>query len=78
MTILIYVKLMWYFLITLEKHPRLNKLIPPVGEQEHGMKLIANHANIPNDASDGRDIDLHLLKFEKKIASGSSGDLWVL
>ena len=53
----------------------MNKLIPPLGEQEHGMKLIANHANIPNDASDGRDIDLHLLKFEKKIASGSSGDL---
>lgn len=63
------------FLNCAQKHPRLNKLISPVGEQDPGLKLIPNHEDIPNDASEVRDIDLRLLKFEKKIASGSSGDL---
>ncbi|PON60619.1 Phosphorylase kinase, gamma catalytic subunit [Parasponia andersonii] len=63
-------------ILRIEKHPRLNYLISPVGEQKLGMKLISNHADIPNDAYEVRDIDLSLLKFERKIASGSFGDLY--
>ncbi|XP_062101055.1 serine/threonine-protein kinase STY46-like isoform X2 [Humulus lupulus] len=58
------------------EHPRLNQLISPVGEAETGMKLIFSHAEISNDGSEVRDVDLRLLKFEKKIASGSCSDLY--
>ncbi|XP_024024562.1 serine/threonine-protein kinase STY46 isoform X1 [Morus notabilis] len=60
----------------IEKHPGSKYLISPAGEQEVEVKSILNHVHIPNDVFDSRDIDLRLLKFEKKIASGSIGDLY--
>ncbi|XP_060963078.1 serine/threonine-protein kinase STY46 isoform X3 [Cannabis sativa] len=59
------------------EHPRLNQFISPAGQPETGMKLIFNHAEICNDGSEVRDLDLRLLKFEKKIATGSYSDLKV-
>lgn len=53
-------------------------MIAPVGEQKPGVQFIPNHLNIPADENDLWEIDANLLKYEKKIASGSSGDLWVL
>ncbi|KAF4355905.1 hypothetical protein F8388_012461 [Cannabis sativa] len=58
------------------EHPRLNQFISPAGQPETGMKLIFNHAEICNDGSEVRDLDLRLLKFEKKIATGSYSDLY--
>ncbi|KAH7523458.1 hypothetical protein FEM48_Zijuj06G0013200 [Ziziphus jujuba var. spinosa] len=61
----------------IEKHSRLNyQAISPVGEQEHGVQFIHNHLNIPPDENDLWEIDASLLKYEKRIASGSSGDLY--
>ncbi|KAF3446845.1 hypothetical protein FNV43_RR12025 [Rhamnella rubrinervis] len=61
----------------IEKHSRFNHhVIAPVGEQKPGVQFITNHLNIPADENDLREIDANLLKYEKKIASGSSGDLY--
>ncbi|KAF9686665.1 hypothetical protein SADUNF_Sadunf02G0013000 [Salix dunnii] len=49
----------------------------PVAEQDQiGISLFSNHMNIPADSIDVWEIDAHQLLFEKKIATGSSGDLY--
>lgn len=35
----------------------------------------SNHVKIPTDETDVWEIDVRMLKFEKKVASGSYGDL---
>ncbi|KAJ6336725.1 hypothetical protein OIU76_006576 [Salix suchowensis] len=49
----------------------------PVVEQDQiGISLVSNHMNIPADSIDVWEIDAYQLLFEKKIATGSSGDLY--
>ncbi|KAJ6708672.1 SERINE/THREONINE-PROTEIN KINASE TNNI3K-RELATED [Salix koriyanagi] len=49
----------------------------PVVEQDQiGTSLVSNHMNIPADSIDVWEIDAYQLLFEKKIATGSSGDLY--
>ena len=48
-------------------------MITPVREQELGVKLTHSHMP-PTDGSEIKDIDLSVLKFGKKIASGSFSD----
>ena len=51
----------------------------PVAEQDQtGISLVSSHMNVPADSIDVWEIDAHQLLFERKIATGSSGDLWVL
>ncbi|XP_057987575.1 serine/threonine-protein kinase STY46 isoform X1 [Hevea brasiliensis] len=62
-----------------EEHTQLksNVIYPIVGQEQKGMiNLICNHANMPADQMDVWEIDASLLKYEKKIASGSCGDLY--
>lgn len=48
----------------------------PVAEQDQtGISLVSSHMNVPADSIDVWEIDAHQLLFERKIATGSSGDL---
>ena len=50
--------------------------LSPSGEQEQAViKYELDHLTIPNDGNDVWEIDPQRLKFEKKVASGSYGDL---
>ncbi|XP_031475250.1 serine/threonine-protein kinase STY46-like [Nymphaea colorata] len=49
--------------------------LPILTEQADELPVF-DHVKIPNDGTDVWEIDLRLLKFEKKIASGSYGDLY--
>ncbi|XP_010066311.2 serine/threonine-protein kinase STY46 [Eucalyptus grandis] len=44
--------------------------------EQTGIKKEHDHLSIPNDGIDVWEIDLNNLKFEKKVASGSYGDLY--
>ncbi|KAL6492993.1 hypothetical protein OROGR_032752 [Orobanche gracilis] len=53
------------------------ELLFPAGGQGHsGFMLPPNHVELPYDESDVWESDASLLRFEYKIASGSSGDLY--
>ncbi|GAV56685.1 ACT domain-containing protein/Pkinase_Tyr domain-containing protein [Cephalotus follicularis] len=54
----------------------LVKEMPKIEQVQTGTKLISNQLNIPADRIDDWEMDASLLKFEDKIASGSSGDLY--
>ncbi|XP_077220917.1 serine/threonine-protein kinase STY46-like isoform X1 [Tasmannia lanceolata] len=41
-----------------------------------GMESVSGHVKIPTDGTDVWEIDVRLLKFENKVASGSYGDLY--
>lgn len=43
-----------------------------------GENSAADHVEIPRDGASEWEIDVKLLKFGNKVASGSYGDLWVL
>ncbi|PIA35552.1 hypothetical protein AQUCO_03500126v1 [Aquilegia coerulea] len=43
---------------------------------ETGVKANSDHVKIPTDETDVWEIDVRMLKFEKKVASGSYGDLY--
>ncbi|CAN6463934.1 unnamed protein product [Victoria cruziana] len=51
------------------------KALPILTEQADEFPVF-DHVKIPNDGTDVWEIDLRFLKFEKKIASGSYGDLY--
>ncbi|KAK9946868.1 hypothetical protein M0R45_012311 [Rubus argutus] len=60
-----------------EKNPCLDyNVISPVPEQDTGMKVISSHGSTSNEEKDIWEIDASLLIYEKKIASGSNGDLY--
>lgn len=42
-----------------------------------GINFTANHVDIPSNGSEAWEIDAALLKYEYKIATGSTGDLLV-
>ncbi|KAJ6931619.1 hypothetical protein NC652_014958 [Populus alba x Populus x berolinensis] len=49
----------------------------PVAKQDQiGISLVSNLMNVPADSIDVWEIDARLLIYEKKIANGSSGDLY--
>ncbi|XP_011034943.1 PREDICTED: tyrosine-protein kinase CSK-like isoform X1 [Populus euphratica] len=58
--------------------PKIEKnAVYPVAEQDQtGIRLVSNHMNVPADSIDVWEIDAHQLLFERKIATGSSGDLY--
>ncbi|XP_077220918.1 serine/threonine-protein kinase STY46-like isoform X2 [Tasmannia lanceolata] len=45
-------------------------------EVQTGMESVSGHVKIPTDGTDVWEIDVRLLKFENKVASGSYGDLY--
>ncbi|CAL8995485.1 unnamed protein product [Prunus brigantina] len=60
-----------------EKNPCLDyNVISPVPEQETGMMFTNGHVSSLNEEKDIWEIDATLLRYEKKIASGSYGDLF--
>ncbi|XP_021802591.1 serine/threonine-protein kinase STY46-like [Prunus avium] len=60
-----------------EKNPCLDySVISPVPEQETGMMFTNSHVSSLNEEQDIWEIDATLLRYEKKIASGSYGDLF--
>ena len=63
--------------IALQKHFWLKShAIYHVRELEQtGNKLVPSHVNIPASGNDVWEIDTSLLKYERKLASGSYGDL---
>lgn len=48
--------------------------LPPMNEP--GQTSGSDSVKIPTDGSDDWEIDIRLLKFENKVASGSFGDLY--
>ncbi|XP_034919535.1 serine/threonine-protein kinase STY46 isoform X1 [Populus alba] len=57
--------------------PKIEKNAYPVVEQDQtGISLVSSHMNVPADSIDVWEIDAHQLLFERKIATGSSGDLY--
>ncbi|KAL6295508.1 hypothetical protein ACE6H2_003650 [Prunus campanulata] len=59
-----------------EKNPCMDyNVISPVPEQETGM-MFTGHVSSLNEEKDIWEIDATLLRYEKKIASGSYGDLF--
>lgn len=63
-------------LSVLQKNPCLDySVISPVPEQETGMMFTNSHVSSLNEEQDIWEIDATLLRYEKKIASGSYGDL---
>lgn len=57
--------------------PKIEKNAYPVAEQDQtGISLVSSHMNVPADSIDVWEIDAHQLLFERKIATGSSGDLY--
>ncbi|KAH0990662.1 hypothetical protein GBA52_002145 [Prunus armeniaca] len=60
-----------------EKNPCLDyNVISPIPEQETGMMFTNGHVSSLNKEKDIWEIDATLLRYEKKIASGSYGDLF--
>ncbi|XP_008221195.1 PREDICTED: serine/threonine-protein kinase STY46-like isoform X2 [Prunus mume] len=60
-----------------EKNPCLDyNVISPIPEQETGMIFTNGHVSSLNKEKDIWEIDATLLRYEKKIASGSYGDLF--
>jgi len=55
-----------------------NAVYPVAEQDQRGIRLVSSHMNVPADSIDVWEIDAHRLLFERKIATGSSGDLWVL
>lgn len=49
--------------------------MPPMNEQGQTSESGPDSVKIPTDGSDDWEIDIRLLKFENKVASGSFGDL---
>lgn len=49
--------------------------MPPVLGQDGGMKVTGDHVSTSSEGKDIWEIDSSLLTYEKKIASGSNGDL---
>lgn len=63
-------------IFVLQKNPSLDcNIISPAPDQETGMKFINDHVNTLNEEKDVWEIDASMLRYEKKIASGSIGDL---
>ncbi|XP_009334459.2 LOW QUALITY PROTEIN: serine/threonine-protein kinase STY46 [Pyrus x bretschneideri] len=60
-----------------EKNPSLDcNIISPAPDQETAMKFINDHVSTLNEEKDVWEIDASMLRYEKKIASGSIGDLY--
>ncbi|XP_020535437.1 serine/threonine-protein kinase STY8 isoform X2 [Jatropha curcas] len=54
-----------------------NVIYPVLEQEQKGMiNFISNHVIVPADQTDVWEIDVGLLKYENKIASGSYGDLY--
>ncbi|XP_020410764.1 serine/threonine-protein kinase STY46 isoform X2 [Prunus persica] len=63
--------------ISWSENPCLDyNVISPVPEQETGMMFTNGHVSSLNEEKDIWEIDATLLRYEKKIASGSYGDLF--
>ncbi|KAL9395452.1 hypothetical protein Peur_009705 [Populus x canadensis] len=58
--------------------PKIEKnAVYPVAEQDQRrIRHVSSHMNVPADSIDVWEIDAHRLLFERKIATGSSGDLY--
>ncbi|GLT86041.1 hypothetical protein SLE2022_042040 [Rubroshorea leprosula] len=56
--------------------PKPCSLSPNSDHEDIGVQFDPNHVAIPNDGTDVWEIDMKHLKFEKKVASGSYGDLY--
>ncbi|KAG6774776.1 hypothetical protein POTOM_022145 [Populus tomentosa] len=66
------VMLMYVKMEDADKH-----MVNPVAKQDQiGISLVSNLMNVPADSIDVWEIDARLLIYEKKIANGSSGDLY--
>ncbi|KAF9621751.1 hypothetical protein IFM89_027605 [Coptis chinensis] len=65
-------------IVKIEKKPLSNQdsLSSIIEHAQTGTKANPDHVKIPNDETDVWEIDVRLLKFEKKVASGSYGDLY--
>ncbi|KAJ4823134.1 hypothetical protein Tsubulata_043134 [Turnera subulata] len=61
-----------------EKNSRSNShvIYPILDQPQSGAKLISSHVRIAADLNDVWEIDPNQLVYEKRIASGSSGDLY--
>lgn len=59
-----------------QKNPCLDhNVMPPVLGPDGGMKVTGDHVSTSSEGKDIWEIDSSLLTYEKKIASGSNGDL---
>ncbi|KAE8648406.1 hypothetical protein Csa_008225 [Cucumis sativus] len=62
-----------------KRHPLFTPCIFHTEKQDKfGVKFTTKYVNIPRDEVDAWEIDVSLLVFEKKIASGSLSDLLVI
>ncbi|TMW92033.1 hypothetical protein EJD97_013580 [Solanum chilense] len=52
------------------------QVLPPISELGQTSESGSDSVKIPTDGSDDWEIDIRLLKFENKVASGSFGDLY--
>ncbi|XP_015066121.1 serine/threonine-protein kinase STY17-like [Solanum pennellii] len=52
------------------------QVLPPISEPGQTSESGSDSVKIPTDGSDDWEIDIRLLKFENKVASGSFGDLY--
>ncbi|KAL3377834.1 hypothetical protein AABB24_003969 [Solanum stoloniferum] len=52
------------------------QVLPPINEPGQTSESVSDSVKIPTDGSDDWEIDIRLLKFENKVASGSFGDLY--
>ncbi|KAL3345884.1 hypothetical protein AABB24_024696 [Solanum stoloniferum] len=52
------------------------QVLPPINEPGQTSESGSDSVKIPTDGSDDWEIDIRLLKFENKVASGSFGDLY--
>lgn len=58
------------------KNPCLDyNVISPVLGQDTGMEVIGDHVSTSSEEKDIWEIEASLLTYERKIASGSNGDL---
>lgn len=63
--------------MSVQKHPQLkfNGSFDTDKEKQNGIKSSHNHVNVSSEGKDVWEIDVNMLSFEKKIASGSYGEL---
>lgn len=65
------------YVVQKQSWPKQCSLSPNSDHEDIGVQFDPNHVTIPNDGTDVWEIDMKHLKFEKQVASGSYGDLYV-
>ncbi|XP_056177144.1 serine/threonine-protein kinase STY46-like [Syzygium oleosum] len=65
-------------MLKIEKHPQLkcNGSSDTDKQKQNGIKSNHNHVNVSSEGKDVWEIDVNMLSFEKKIASGSYAELY--